>query len=120
MAVKREGGMRQRSRSRSLERRSKREDRRTMGSIEAGKKSIASKRSFTSEYLHNAWDSGNNNQGDWERLENDPNDTWAAKSEMKTENEWAGGAHSAKNEDWGQWNESKTHRTNDDQSNWGN
>ena len=108
--MKKEGGQ-SRSRSRSLEKKSKREEQRR------GKKSVASKQSFTSEYLHQAWGGGAGNE-DWDRLDNDNNDTWAAKSEIKTENDWGAG-HSAKNEDWGNWPDTKTHRTNDQDSQWG-
>lgn len=95
-----------------MERKSKREDKR-------GKKSVASKQSFTSEYLHNAWGTNNNNDEGWDKLDNgEGNDTWGAKSEIKTENEWGGVNQSTKNEEWGQWNETKTHRTNDQESNW--
>lgn len=79
---------------------------------------MASKHSFTSEYLHNAWGTNQNNEEAWDRLDNDANDNWGAKSEIKTENDWGAGNQSAKNEDWGQWHEARTHRTNDQESNW--
>lgn len=107
--VKKETGV-SRSRSRSQDRRSyKRDDKK-------GKKSVASKNSFTSDYLHQAW--GKNNEANWDKLGDEANDGWGAKSEIKTENDWAGGNQSTKNEDWARWQENKTHRTNDQDSNW--
>lgn len=109
-AVKREGDAgRSRSRSRSQDRRSRQD---IMSSRRGGKKSVASKESFNSEYLQHAWGAGNGNDGEeWQKVDPDQNDTWGAKSEIKNENEW--GTAQSRNDAWEPWGQdSRNNRNN--------
>lgn len=92
-----------------------------MSSRRGGKKSVASKESFNSEYLQHAWGTGNANDADgWAKMDPDQNDTWGAKSEIKNENEWAAGQ--SRNDAWEPWGQdSRTNRNNnnrDTEENW--
>lgn len=100
-----------RSRSRSQEKREKKEEKK-------GKKSAVSKHSFTSEFLHNAWGANNHKEETWENLDKDD---WGAKSEIKTETDWAltQGGKTKEGGDWENWNDAKSQKTNNDAtSNW--
>ena len=107
-----------RSRSRSQERKkTKKEDGK-------GKKSVVSKHSRASEFLHNAWGTTNQPEETWDDIKDDKEEDGcdAAKSEIKTETDWGknpAAASKTKDEDWENWNEEKSVKTNNDAtSNW--
>lgn len=108
-----------RSRSRSQEKEHRKAAERKEDVSKKGKKSAVSKYSRTSEFLHNAWGT-NNNQGEtWDDIKDDKED-WGAKSEIKTETDWGLKSKAdTKNEGWENWNEDKSVKTgNDVTSNW--
>lgn len=75
-----------------------------------GKKSVVSKKSYTSEFLHNAWGTNNQQEETWENIKD--TDDWNAKSEVKDE-DWASKKSiAAKDDEWSNWGEEKSMKEN--------